>query len=104
MRWKTVPSKYVFRASDTSDAVACGDVLVSSETVKTPQLVRNASVHVFAGSRGLGRPETAAGVRGFGASTFAHPVDAAFFPPPQPAAKSARTATATTVADLMRAS
>src|SRR4051794_20969100 len=43
MRWKTVASKNFARASETMEAPACGAVLGSSATVKSPQLVLKVS-------------------------------------------------------------
>src|SRR5262245_13984237 len=107
MRWKTVPSKYLFRASATRDAAAWGDVFVSSATTNVPQLVLKVSVHCFAAASGCGFPPSAAPLRGFGAVTSGQPVVvAAFFPPPpQPEAASATAASTTSAAGvLMRVS
>src|SRR5689334_17307950 len=72
IRWNTVPSKYLARASATSDAAACGDVAGHSRTLNLPQLVRNSSVHCRPVESGAGRA-CLPGLLGPGLATSAQP-------------------------------
>src|SRR5262245_10351665 len=101
MRWKIVPSKNPESASETSDAVACGDVRGASRTANEPQLVRNVSVQRLAASSRRAGAVSFAGERGFGVATCAHDPGGGLVedePPPQPVAASAAASVTTATA------